>query len=86
MHPAHAQDNDSAASYGDRLVVGTIGEPSILIPMLASDSASHDVSGLCYNGLVKYDTDLTIIGDLAKSWEVSPDGLPLHFIFARACT
>ncbi len=77
--PAHARDNDSAASYGDRLVVGTIGEPSILIPMLASDSASHDVSGQCYNGLVKYDTDLTIIGDLARSWDVSPDGLSLTF-------
>ncbi|MBN2108030.1 MAG: peptide-binding protein, partial [Deltaproteobacteria bacterium] len=75
----HALDNDSAASYGDRLVVGAIGEPSILIPMLASDSASHDVSGLCYNGLVKYDTDLTIIGDLARSWEISADGLSITF-------
>ena len=75
----HAQDNDSGASYGDRLVVGTIGEPSVLIPMLASDSASHDVSGLCYNGLVKYDTDLTVIGDLARSWEVSADGLMITF-------
>ena len=75
----HAQDNAAAPSYGDRLVVGTIGEPSVLIPMLASDSASHDVSGLCYNGLVKYDTDLTVIGDLAKSWVVSPDGLAITF-------
>jgi peptide/nickel transport system substrate-binding protein len=75
----HAQDNGSTAACGDRLVVGTIGEPSVLIPMLASDSASHDVSGLCYNGLVKYDTDLTVIGDLAKSWDISPDGLIITF-------
>lgn len=66
-------------SYGDRLVVGTVGEPSVLIPMLASDSASHSVSGLCYNGLVKYDTDLTLIGDLAESWDISPDGLVITF-------
>lgn len=68
-----------APAYGDTLVAGTIGEPSILIPMLASDSASHEVSGLIYNGLIKYDTDLTIIGDLAKSWDISPDGLTITF-------
>ena len=32
--------------YGDAIVVGSIGEPSTLIPLLASDSASHDVAGL----------------------------------------
>lgn len=65
--------------YGDTLVVGTIGEPSVLIPMLATDSASHDIAGLCYRGLVKYDKDLSIVGDLAHSWEVSPDGLRITF-------
>lgn len=65
--------------YGDTLVVGSIGEPSILIPMLAGDSASHEVAGLIFNGLVKYDTDLTIIGDLAKSWDISEDGLQITF-------
>jgi len=66
-------------SYGDTLVVGTIGEPSILIPMLAGDSASHDVAGLIFNGLVKYDTDLSLTGDLAESWDVSEDGLVITF-------
>jgi peptide/nickel transport system substrate-binding protein len=65
--------------YGDALVEGTIGEPSNLIPMLASDSASHAVSGLIFNGLVKYDTDLSITGDLAESWDISPDGLIITF-------
>lgn len=66
-------------SYGDALIEGTIGEPSILIPMLASDSASHNVSGLIFNGLVKYDTDLSVIGDLAESWDISKDGLVITF-------
>ncbi|MCX8043659.1 MAG: peptide-binding protein [Desulfobacterota bacterium] len=65
--------------YGDALVVGTIGEPSVLIPMLATDSASHDVAGLIFSGLIKYDTDLSIIGDLASSWDISPDGLTITF-------
>jgi peptide/nickel transport system substrate-binding protein len=66
-------------AYGDTLVEGTIGEPSNLIPMLASDSASFDVSNLIYNGLVKYDTDLKVIGDLAQSWDISKDGLVITF-------
>jgi peptide/nickel transport system substrate-binding protein len=66
-------------AYGDTLIEGSIGEPSNLIPMLASDSASFDVSNLVYNGLVKYDTDLRIIGDLAESWDISKDGLVITF-------
>jgi len=66
-------------AYGDTLIAGSIGEPTVLIPMLAGDSASHDVAGLIFNGLVKYDTDLSVIGDLAESWEISPDGLVITF-------
>lgn len=66
-------------AYGDSIVVGSIGEPSTLIPLLASDSASHEVSGLVYNGLVRYDRNLKLEGDLARSWDVSPDGLTITF-------
>ncbi len=77
--PLSVLSQNSIGQFGDALVVASIGEPSNLIPMLASDSASHDISGLIYNGLVKYDTDLTLTGDLAESWEVSKDGLTLIF-------
>jgi peptide/nickel transport system substrate-binding protein len=70
---------DGQPAYGDALIEGIIGEPSNLIPMLASDSASHSVSGLIFNGLVKYDTDLSIIGDLAEAWDISKDGLVITF-------
>lgn len=66
-------------AYGDLLIQGSIGDASNLIPMLASDSASHDISGLIFNGLVKYDQDLNLIGDLAESWKVSDDGLTINF-------
>lgn len=66
-------------AYGDTLIEGTIGEPTVLIPMLAGDNASHQVAGLVFNGLVKYDTDLSIIGDLAESWDISKDGLVITF-------
>lgn len=70
-------------AYGDMIVEATIGEPSILIPMLAGDSASHAVAGMIFNGLVKYDTDLSVIGDLAESWKISPDGLVITFYLKK---
>jgi peptide/nickel transport system substrate-binding protein len=66
-------------AYGDALVVGSIGEPSTLIPLLASDSPSHEVAGLIYNGLVRYDKNLNLEGELAEAWDVSPDGLVITF-------
>jgi len=66
-------------AYGDTLVDGTIGEPSNLIPVLATDSSSFDVAGLVYNGLLKYDRNLKLVGDLAKSWDVSKNGLIITF-------
>ena len=68
-----------APDYGDTIVVGSIGDASTLIPMLASDATSHEIAGLIYNGLVKYDGDLNLVGDLASSWDVSRDGLTITF-------
>jgi len=65
--------------YGDSIVVGSIGDASNLIPMLASDATSHQIAGLIYNGLVKYDRDLNLVGDLAESWDISEDGLTITF-------
>lgn len=73
-------------AYGDTLVEGSIGEATNLIPMLASDSASHEISGLIFNGLVKYDKDVKLVGDLAESWEVSQGGLQITFKLRRGVT
>ncbi len=69
----------SGPADGDIIVEGSIGDASNLIPLLSSDATSHQIAGLVYNGLVKYDRDLKIVGDLAESWEVSPDGLDIVF-------
>ncbi len=77
---------DAAApqpACGDILVEGAIGDASNLLPLLSTDSASHGVSSLVFNGLVKYDKDLRVVGDLAEAWDVSPDGLTLTFRLRR---
>ncbi len=70
---------DTGPAYGDMLVDGSIGDASTLLPPLAVDAASGEINGLVYDGLVKYDADLNLIGQLAESWQVSPDGLTITF-------
>lgn len=66
-------------AQGDALSAGEISEPINLIPAISSDSASHSVASYIYNGLVKYDKDLKLVGDLAESWEISPDNKTIIF-------
>jgi peptide/nickel transport system substrate-binding protein len=70
-------------AFGDAIIEGTIGEASTLIPILATDSSSHAVAAQIYNGLVKYDKNLNIVGDLAESFSVSSDGLQITFHLRR---
>jgi peptide/nickel transport system substrate-binding protein len=73
------REGQDVPAYGDILVEGSIGDASNLIPLLATDNASHSISGLIFNGLVKYDRDLNVVGDLAESWDISKDGLVITF-------
>ena len=70
---------DSGPAYGDIIVEGSIGDASNLIPLLSADSTSHQIAGMVFNGLVKYDKDVKIVGDLAESWDISKDGLVITF-------
>lgn len=69
----------SAQEYGDAYVSGSIADARTLIPILASDTASSAVCGSIYNGLVKYDKNVQLTGDLAESWEVIEEGLAIIF-------
>jgi len=52
--------------------------PSRINPLLATDSASGEISGWIFNGLVKFDKDGDIVGDLAESWRFES---PVKLIF-----
>ena len=77
--PGVDYDEDGPLTYGDAIVVASIADATTLIPIVASDSASHDICGLVYNSLVRYDKDLNIIGELAESWEIKKGGLVIIF-------
>ncbi len=57
----------------NEMSIGTLGEPSTLNPIQQADSASSQVGGLIFNGLIKYNQDLEIVGDLATKWEISQE-------------
>lgn len=76
-----AEDPD--ASYGDAIVVSSIADARTLVPILSSDASSSDICGMVFNGLVKYDKDINIVGDLAESWEILEDGLVIVFHLRR---
>jgi peptide/nickel transport system substrate-binding protein len=71
--PAQAQE------YGDAIVDASISDARTLIPILASDSASSSICNLLYNGLVKFDKDLNVVGDLAQSWDILENGTVIVF-------
>jgi len=66
-------------SYGDTIIAASIGDATTLIPIVAADSASHDICGLVYNGLIRYDKDLNIIPELAASWNIEEEGHVIVF-------
>jgi len=55
----------------NEMYFGGIGEPIKLNPVQEADSASSSVTNVVFNGLLKYNADLEIVGDLAAEWELS---------------
>ncbi|MGA1863458.1 MAG: peptide-binding protein [bacterium] len=76
-------EEKSIPVYGDRIIVGSSADAKHLLPMLATDSASADIANHVHNGIVKYDKDIKVVGDLAESWDISDDGLIITFHLRR---
>lgn len=76
-----AQNYDDAGkpAYGGVFVSATIGEASNLVPWLAGDAASADISGNIYNALLDYDKNLELEPELAQSYTITNHGLDITF-------
>jgi peptide/nickel transport system substrate-binding protein len=64
---------------GGTLVDAMSGEPSGLIPMIAGESAASAIASNIFNTLLKYDKNLELEGELAKSWGISNDQKTITF-------
>jgi len=60
-----------ATSKKNEMSIGILGEPSTLNPIQQADGAASQVFATIFNGLLKYNEDLEIVGDLAKSWTLT---------------
>ena len=60
-------------------VESSIGDARRLNPVIANDSASGTINDQIFNGLVKYDKNIKLIGDLAERWTVSNSGKTITF-------
>lgn len=74
-----SEKNTSKEAFGDAFVESSLGDATGLIYNITSDSASHGIASKIYNGLVEYDKDMNIIGDLAESWDITDGGKVIVF-------
>ncbi len=72
-------DRAYPAESGGTLIDAMSGEPSGLIAMIAGESAASAIAGNIFNSLLKYDRNLELTGELAASWDISPDQRTITF-------
>ena len=51
-------------------IEGSIGDASILNPILSSDNSSSQITGMVFEGLLDRDKDLNFRGRVSTSWEI----------------
>ncbi len=81
-----AEDDDREAlqpAYGDRILLGSIGEASNLIPYLTADSASHEVADLLYVAPLRFNKDLEPECWAAETFSMEDEGRLLRFRLRR---
>ena len=54
----------------EEYVAASIGDAQLLNPTLSADSASSEINGLVFEGLLDYDENLNFRPRLATSWEI----------------
>ena len=68
--PTYEEQSKGNPARLTEYIAGSIGDASLLNPILAADSASGDINGMVFEGLIDRDKDLRFRGRVAKSWEI----------------
>ncbi len=81
-------DSDTAdvdeGIYGGRVLIGELGDPKTLNPIVASETSSTNIYSRLFSSLVGMDNiTQEIVPSLAERWEFSDDGLELTFHMRR---
>ncbi len=68
--PTYEQQTRGNPERLNQYIMGSIGDASILNPILSADSASSTINGMVFEGLIDRDEQLRFRGRLATSWDV----------------
>jgi len=79
VHPVDKARLSETPESGGSLIQATIGEPSNLLSMIATDSSSHEVASQIFVGMVKYNKDIELVPYAAESFSVEDGGKLLKF-------
>ncbi|BAV92214.1 peptide-binding protein [Candidatus Desulfovibrio trichonymphae] len=77
------EKDDTGQAFGDRIIFGSVGEASNLIPYLSTDSASHEVADLIFVAPLRYNADLQIEPWAAETFSVEDEGRFLRFTLRK---
>ena len=78
-----AAQQDASPQYGGRLVLGTIGDFSNMIPILTSDAGSHEIAKHLYVAPLQYDKNLEIEPWAAESYTVLDEGRRIRIVMRK---
>ena len=68
--PTYEQQTKGNPDRLNEYITASIGDASLLNPILSADSASSDIGGMVFEGLIDRDENLHFRGRLATSWEI----------------
>jgi ABC-type transport system substrate-binding protein len=68
--PTYEEQTRGNPSRLNEYITASIGDASILNPILSADSASSDIESMVFEGLIDRDEELRFRGRLATSWDI----------------
>ncbi|MEE9495328.1 MAG: ABC transporter substrate-binding protein, partial [Desulfobacterales bacterium] len=68
--PTYEQQAKGNPDRLNQYINASIGDAAILIPILSADSASSEIEGKVFEGLIDRDEDLNFRGRLATTWNI----------------
>jgi len=68
--PTYEQQTRGNPDRLNEYIAASIGDASILNPILSADSASSDINSMVFEGLIDRDEELRFRGRLATSWDI----------------
>jgi ABC-type transport system substrate-binding protein len=71
--PTYEEQTRGNPHRPEDFITGSIGDASLINPILSSDSASSEIEGMVFEGLIDRDEELRFRGRLAASWELSEE-------------